>query len=238
MTEIQKYTYDFLMLFNNIKDISDLNVKIYPVIKKSRKKNHIKDNAKDHPVFERPVLISSENAWKATFKNPESRVQDLHKIKGIFNKLSRENYSKMILQIKELDYYNEEVIDLVFTKIINEPFFFDIYANFCQELYDMHIFSDICIKKFKDKKHKNLCKFIGSLYTKKVITTLENFITTLSETENDKISDENLEILCEFIKVVGKDDNNFILILKTLNDTKNNYKPRFKFMIMDLLEKT
>ena len=108
-TKIQQYSYDFLMLFKDIKDISDLNVTIYPIIKKNKKARG--------PKLE--ILNVSENAWKATFKNPDSRKQDLQKIKGIFNKLNRENYDKMITQIKELDYCNEEVIELIFIKIIN-----------------------------------------------------------------------------------------------------------------------
>lgn len=176
-------------------------------------------------------LVKSENAWKVD----KDDVSDGKIIKGILNKLSVENYNIMIKQVVSINYTSPNVVDEIFNKAVTEPYFSDMYARFCMDLVDLHdLIREMCEEQFRKKKHKNLCKFIGELYKLKIITELTQFTDVLySDIDTNH---ENLEILCKLITTVGVDNEQFEEILIQLDETKEFFKPRFKFMIMDVLD--
>jgi hypothetical protein len=171
-------------------------------------------------------------------KNKNIRVwanipPDIKRIKGILNKLTEDNYERMIEETKTFNYRDPEVITFIFKKIIDEPFFSDLYAKFCNSLEDIHdIINERCIIEFNKMKHKNLGKFIGELYKIGLITDINSFITVLME----DIDNIKLEILCKIITTIGPKDVIFNDVLTNLDSMKNNFSSRFKFMILDLID--
>lgn len=175
-------------------------------------------------------LNKAENAWKVDILDDS----EIKKIRAILNKLSLENFDIMVNDTLLLNYTAPIVVDEIFNKAICEPFYSDMYARFCMSLVKLHfLIKDMCKEQFIKKKHKNLCKFIGELYKLKIITELDIFIDVLYE----NLDDQNLEILCELITTVGVKNKIFEDILIQLEETKDFFKPRYKFMIMDVLEK-
>jgi hypothetical protein len=77
-----------------------------------------------------------------------------------------------------------------------------------------------------------LCQFIGSLYKRDLVPDLSIFVKTLE----DDLTEDNIEILCKLIETVGIKNKTFNETIKNLDKIKNNYKPRYMFMIMDILE--
>jgi len=158
---------------------------------------------------------------------------DIKRITGILNKISDENYDKMVLEAKSFNHVDPEVVTVIFRKVIAEPFFSDIYARLCKSLDDLHhIINEKCIVEFSKTKHKNLGKFIGELYKLDLLDNIDLFLSVLMK----DIDEQKLETLCKIITTVGSTDEIFIDILDELDSIKNNFSLRYKFMILDIIE--
>ncbi len=139
-------------------------------------------------------IISNENSW---FLNKGSVKSDIKLLTSILNKLTTENLDIMIVETKKLNYKDDKLIELLFTKAINEPFYSELYAIYCKNLPDLFvILNEKCSEKFKLQKHKNLCRFIGYLYNFKIIKNIDCFFDILI----DDLSEINLDIILELIK--------------------------------------
>ena len=77
-------------------------------------------------------------------------------------------------------------------------------------------------------------KFIGELYKLNLLNDLDSFIDTLL----DNIDECKLETLCKIITTIGIKNIIFKEIIKELNLVKIKFSSRYKFMILDLVEKT
>jgi hypothetical protein len=158
---------------------------------------------------------------------------DIKRITGILNKISDENFDKLIEEAKTFNYADEEVVSVIFKKIMSEPFFSDIYAKFCNSLQDLHeIINKRCIIEFNKTKHKNLGKFIGELYKLNLLDDLDSFLNSLT----DDINEAKLETLCKIITTIGVKNEIFIDIIINLDLIKTKFGSRHKFMILDIVE--
>ncbi len=158
---------------------------------------------------------------------------DIKRITAILNKISDENYDKMVEEAKTFNHADPEVVTVIFKKILAEPFFSDVYAKFCNSLEDLHeIINERCIIEFNKTKHKNLGKFIGELYKLDLLDDLDSFINTLL----DHIDEPKLETLCKIITTIGMKDPIFTQIIIDLNLMKTKFSSRYKFMILDIVE--
>jgi len=159
---------------------------------------------------------------------------DSKKIMSILNKLTEKNYIKMVEETNTFNYTDPKIVEIMFKKIIEEPFFSDLYAKFCRDLIHLQpIIKEISTNEFSNNKHKNLCKFISELYKLGVIDSLDSFVEVLT---ND-LNEFNLEILCKIILTTGVKDPQFKDIIINLDSIKNTYSSRFRFMIMDVMDK-
>jgi hypothetical protein len=158
---------------------------------------------------------------------------DIKRITAILNKISDENFDKMVEETKTFNYADPEVVTVIFRKILAEPFFSDVYAKFCDSLEDLHdIINERCIIEFNKTKHKNLGKFIGELYKLDLLDDLDSFIDALL----DDIDEAKLETLCKIITTIGVKNELFVDIIADLNSNKSKFSSRHKFMIMDIVE--
>jgi len=169
----------------------------------------------------------TENTW--INKTPP----DVKRMTAILNKLSEDNYDKLVEETKTFNYTDPEVVSIIFKKTLAEPFFSEIYARFCKSLVNLHdLIRELCIIEFSKNKHKDLGKFIGELYKLDLIMDLNSFINVLLK----DINDSNLEILCKIITTIGSSNPMFEEIIGYLNEIKNIFSSRHKFMIMDIIE--
>eukprot|EP00794_Sanderia_malayensis_P015465 gene15465-17049_t len=95
--------------------------------------------------FEKVSLKKSENAWvrpselTRELTGEEQALQELYrKARGILNKLTPQNFSSLVEQMKALDFNSHEklkgVIDIIFEKALSEPGFSAAYAKLCDEI--------------------------------------------------------------------------------------------------------
>ena len=102
-------------------------------------------------------LNKSENAWKPSLKSsiincgPEKEDDSeqiktqalLKRLRSILNKLTPQNFQKLMKQVTELPIDTEErlkgAIDLIFEKAILEPSFSVAYANMCRCLMGVSV---------------------------------------------------------------------------------------------------
>ena len=158
---------------------------------------------------------------------------DIKRITVILNKISDDNYDKMVEEAKTFNHIDPEVVTVIFKKILAEPFFSDVYAKFCNSLEDMHeIINERCIIEFNKTKHKNLGKFIGELYKLDILEDLDSFLDALM----DDIDEAKLETLCKIINTIGVKNEIFKDIIAELDLIKSKFGSRHKFMILDIVE--
>lgn len=175
-------------------------------------------------------LKKCNNPWKGDDKIPI----DVKHITSILNKLTEENYENLLKDTMTFNYSNPVIVKKIFKKVLGEPFFAGIYSKFCKDLVDLHpILKELYITEFNENRHKNLAVFIGELYKIGLIDNLDTFINCLL----GELNDSNLEILCKLITTIGKTDKHFKDTLPHLNSIKNSFSSRYKFMIMDIIEK-
>ena len=89
-------------------------------------------------------LRTSENAWKPIANKKDVQSEDdkdrelLKKARGLLNKLTPDNYERILAQLRELELNTRDrlakLIDLLFDKAIDEPAFCVQYANGCQAM--------------------------------------------------------------------------------------------------------
>lgn len=158
---------------------------------------------------------------------------DIKHITSILNKITDDNFDKMVEESKTFNYADPEVVTVIFKKILAEPFFSNIYAKLCNSLEDLHeIINERCIIEFNKTKHKNLGKFIGELYKLDLLNDLNSFINSLL----DDIDEPKLETLCKIITTIGIKNEIFVDIIANLDINKAKFGPRHRFMIMDIVE--
>ena len=162
------------------------------------------------------VIKSGPSAWSSnrSFNKDDSKL-----IIGILNKLTVDNFEKMIKETSILNYKNEKIVDIIFTKSVSEKDFSELYAEYCKRLDFDNLINDLCLEQFTRKKNKNLCKFIGSLYKINLIKSIEPFINFLI----NNLNSENLEMLLVLIKTVGPKNPEFKEILINLNNIKETF---------------
>jgi len=159
---------------------------------------------------------------------------DIKRITGILNKISDDNYDKMVEEAKTFNYADPEVVTVIFKKILSDPFFSDVYAKLCNSLENLHeIINERCIIEFNKTKHKNLGKFIGELFKLNLLDDLDSFITVLL----DDIDEAKLETLCKIITTVGVKEERFKDVITELNIVQIKFDQRHKWMILDLVER-
>ena len=100
---------------------------IRPVIEfKQRKKRHNKQWPRA------PQLKIGENAWRRDSSNID---EDIKKVIGILNKLSEDNFDKLIKEVLDININNQEllknIVKLIFEKAVSEPNFGEIYSKMC-----------------------------------------------------------------------------------------------------------
>ncbi len=158
-----------------------------------------------------------------------NREEITNQIRLLLNKLSEKNYDKILESIKSLNYMDPQVVQLIFKKILMEPFYTPIYIRLCK---DIELLQDIireqCIIEFNKNKNKNIATFIGQMYNEKLID-IEPFIDVLMA----DVSETNIEVLCKIIMTIHNKKSVYSTISK-LDSIKHNYNSRIRFMIMDL----
>jgi hypothetical protein len=188
--------------------------------------------------FKSKKRIDSNGKWErcppSQKPKPMSTLPpDIKRITAILNKISDENFEKMVEEAKTFNHADPEVVTVIFKKILAEPFFSDVYAKFCNDLEDLHdIINERCIIEFNKTKHKNLGKFIGELYKLDLLDDFDSFIDALL----DDINEPKLETLCKIITTIGIKDPLFTDIIKKLDSIKSKFGSRHKFMILDIVE--
>lgn len=181
---------------------------------------------------------SRKNKWDKDkhFKTKtviNSLPPDIKRITAILNKITDDNYDKMVEEAKTFNYADPEVVTVIFKKILAEPFFSETYANFCNSLENLHdIINERCIIEFNKTKHKNLGIFIGELYKLNLLNDLDSFLKVLL----DDIDEAKLETLCKIIITIGIKNKKFVNIIAKLDSIKAKFGSRHKFMIMDIVE--
>lgn len=219
---ISKKCPEFIKIMGN--DFTKLDHKIHPTKPKFFGKNK-NTNRKNLLPYKH-----SENSWKNSL---QLIPLDIKHINSILNKLTEENYDKLLEETKTFDYTNPNIVKKIFNKVLSEPFFSKIYSKFCKDLHNLHpLLKEMYINEFKENKHKNLAIFIGELYNIDLIDDLTDFIEELE----DDLTEKNIEILCTLIKTVGVHNSEFVDIINKLDSIKNTLSSRYKFMILDIIE--
>lgn len=240
-----KYTRDFIL---ELKDSEECKIKSRFLEKYELKLTNKKTKHNDR--WEKGVKLSKnelhtepikriENAWKPSIVVEKP---DIKRITGILNKLSVNNKDNLLKETQSIAYTDPEVVSIIFKKAVSEPFYSQLYAQFCYGLTKLHEFIKImCVDEFNKLKNKNLCKFIGELYKLNLISDLESFVNVLKcdlskDTVAKELKEKNIEILCELIITVNPQHDEFSSIINELYISKNTYSPKYKFMIMDVYE--
>jgi len=252
------YKADILLKYRSCKN-PNLTIKLFEIIVPNKRKvlvsskdisdktdktdqkwsrNVMIDDSKKHEPFVLEKIESSENAWKPVKLDITIPKPDIKQITGILNKISKENFEKMLLETLSLNYKHPDIIDLIFTKSVSNVHHSDLYAEYCNRLDLKDLLNEMCLEQFNLKKHKNLCKFIGSLYKIGLITLIDPFTSLLITDLHGMINGiTNLELLLELIKTIGPENKEFVFILKHLDAIKETFSVRLKFAIMDVLDK-
>jgi len=136
-----------------------------------------------------------QNTWINHVINESGN--DIKSLTSILNKLCKENLGNMVTETKKLNYLDPGLVDIIFTKAVNEPMYSEVYATYCHKLPDLYpILNEMCSDQFIQKKHKNLSTFIGFLYNMKIIKNIDIFLEILM----NELTEENLDIILELIK--------------------------------------
>ena len=200
-------------------------------------KKQIKEKEKDNKWVKNNIITKVDevikigpNAWS----NSEVRVNkdDSKIIVGLLNKISEDNFEKIVQDTKNLNYKTKNIVDLIFTKSVHNTHHSAIYAEYCKRLELDSIVNEMSFEQFNLKKNKNLCKFIGSLYKIDVIKVelINQFIKILT----DNLNENNLELLLEILK--ASKSNEFSEIIQKLDLIKTKFSTRMKFAIMDVID--
>lgn len=215
---------------NNIKLI---NISEYLKNERNKKLLGTKDNVKwvktrGNSYKQIETLTKTLNPWKGSDNPP-----DIKRITGILNKLSEDNFDKLVTEVGTFNYCDPGVIKIIFRKVTMEPFFSTLYAKFCNKLVYLHQdIIEMCRKEFDLNKNKNVAEFISELYKIGLLKDLNYYTDVLIE----YLTEKNLEILHKIIITVGIKNPMFSDIIKYLDSVKSSYSSRYKFMILDLTE--
>lgn len=94
-------------------------------------------NSEWRGVAQPEVLRRGENAWKRT-KTTGEHEASLRKIRGIVNRLTRENFTRLSKQVLEIPMLSltllQDVIKEIFDKALKEPNFGSVYADLCRDI--------------------------------------------------------------------------------------------------------
>lgn len=189
-------------------------------------------------------IVHGENSWalrKLKVKNADE--EQVSKMLSMLNKITDKTCEKFAVFSKEnLEYESPEIIALIFKKIVQEPVNTELYFNFCEKLYDMSIFSEICFDQFASSKEQlGLTKFISVLYNRGIIIDLQSYIDLILETEDAEITNDNIFVLTTLLKhiiTLNKKTSKSIEVFKDvvgeLMSNKTEYNSKCRCMILDL----
>jgi hypothetical protein len=155
---------DFINKYNKLnKNIKNNNIRFN---KFNKKKECEVSNDKSHPVKEKIILVKSENAWGNKNKEQKDNIQiddyekSMKKIKGLLNKITSDNYKKLIeklkIQLTDFEFNNDMLInisDLILKKIYYDNKFHDLYINISKTIWSIYppfkkILLNNCQKEF------------------------------------------------------------------------------------------
>lgn len=216
------------------------------------------------------ILPPSENSWSVY----KSRIKDagekeLAEMRSILNKLAKSNLDKLTNSIlnrePKMNYEDTKIVAMIFNKIVEDYTNTEVYVAFCKKLYDMDIFSFICLEQFKmNKKQISLCPFIAHLYYNNIICVadIQDYIDLMFEeiqidpdddpilyTEGeDDMKDKPILIVATLLKnildiVALNNPNKEMLIspfseaIKSLHDTREYRHSMCRCLLMDLYDK-
>jgi hypothetical protein len=100
--------------------------------------------------FDGPVapLVKSKNGWRPQ-KETSSLVVAEKKVKGILNKMTKENFARLCDQMCEIPVTSHDILTMmisnVYEKAIDEPSFGEIYGDLCVKL-SLHVQSNSFVK--------------------------------------------------------------------------------------------
>ena len=190
-------------------------------------------------------IIHGADSWSVhKLKVKSADEKQVLLMRSMLNKMSDKTYEKFAFKSKELNYESPEIIALIFNKIVLEPKNTELYINFCEKLYDMSIFSEICLEQFMHSEEQiGLCPFIATLYNRDIISNLASYIDLIfknSESEL-KLPEESIIILGTLLKNAITLDKKSLKsldqyknVIADLSGLKNDYESRCRCLIMDL----
>lgn len=183
------------------------------------------------------TIIKTTLSWRPPRKeNQWANIKvDVKRITSILNKLTDSNYDKFVEETKTFNYADSLVVKFLFKKILSEPFFSEIYANFCFDLELLHpILRETCLEEFTNNRNKNIGQFIAELYKLGLITNISDYISILLA----DLTEQNLEVLWKIIMTAGPKDPIFESVILFLKSIMPSYSKRYQFIIMDLTDAT
>jgi hypothetical protein len=166
--ETRKYPKEFLLLFKNTCTKVPEEFILPDYEPSSNFKGKIsKYKNKKHTIIKKIVpLIKSENAWDPKKEITTENEKILKKINGTLNKLSELNFNKLSEKINEMltiSHLEQSVVDLIYTKCINEPNYIELYTRLIKCLNYTKLIIMKCQYEFKKESNwncKETCKLI------------------------------------------------------------------------------
>lgn len=176
---------------------------------------------------------AARNNWILAAKFNQDGEEKLYSdFTGILNKISKNNWKELAIEIKELNIDSDEhlikLVELIFSKAISEPKFTNLYIKMSNELMDLDNFKSHLLRKcqnsfgcaimmdklieetenseFKFKEHITGCMvFIGELYNNGMLEDkiISSCLLRILMSINLKKA-YAIDNLCSLIKVVGK----------------------------------
>jgi hypothetical protein len=215
-------------------------------------------------VSQRPV----SSKWKSKRNsnhggsNPLMMEEKLRTFRGCLNKSTPDNIDRIIpklLPLFTVDIF-EKVVELIYSKMVMEPDFQQMYAKLCQAFYNefpqfsiefYKIYKEECIKEFTSsytsealqwKAHKKIMgtvEFMAHLVN--IHLFKENICLDILQVfiERPDINHLSIELTCTFIKTLDTRNDivplEYVNILKEFKSISSN-PPRLRFMVEDTLE--
>lgn len=223
----RKYPKEFLLLFKetSTKVPDDFVLPDYGHPSKFKGKSNYKSKGK-YKVKEKVLvpLIKGENAWDPKKEITTENEKILKTINGTLNKLSELNFTKLsekIIGILKEVHLEMSVIDLIYTKCINEPNYIELYINLIKCLDYKKLIITKCQYEFKKNNNWNCnetCKLVE-----------------LSSNEMESTQDEQNEFRKNKLKRQVLGNLNLIVSLYKFNILNKNI---VQFILSSLLEKT
>jgi hypothetical protein len=157
---------DFIKFVNKYNKLNNINNKSNNKSNNNFKKVSKKPSDRCGPIREQIILVKSDNAWGNKNKEEKDNIQindsvkSMKKIKGLLNKITSDNYKKLIeklkIQLTDLEFNNDMLIDisdLILKKIYYDNKFHNLYINISKTIWTIYppfkkILLNNCQKEF------------------------------------------------------------------------------------------